>query len=326
MTNKEIENQLEILIKNERKITNDILKLILLAEDRKLYLEKGYSSMFDWLTRGHKYSAAAAYRRIQAAKLFKAVPAIEHKIESGELSLSTLAKTQTIIQWQEKKSGEKIQSSIKENIIETVERKSPVDAERTLYQLFPELTQEASFEKATVISDSLTKLTLSMSYESLRKLERARDILSHKLPQGSLTDVIIFLINNFLDKKDPLTNKTLEIPHSNFNHKSLPVATFKSNDTLLTKTSPTTIEQINKDGRTKIKEAIRRYVIQKAKGKCEFKDIETGRECTSTYQLEIDHIYPVALGGSNNLENLRCLCRRHNNYVAQSVFHLPTTK
>ncbi|MGZ3698894.1 MAG: HNH endonuclease [Bdellovibrionota bacterium] len=37
-----------------------------------------------------------------------------------------------------------------------------------------------------------------------------------------------------------------------------------------------------------------------------------GRRCESRYALEIDHILPVAHGGSHAPENLRVLCRAHN--------------
>jgi hypothetical protein len=59
----------------------------------------------------------------------------------------------------------------------------------------------------------------------------------------------------------------------------------------------------------------------RAEGKCQFVDLETGKRCGSRYFLEIDHsIKPVALGGSNDLENLRLLCRGHNAREAVKIF------
>ncbi|MGE0527914.1 MAG: HNH endonuclease, partial [Bdellovibrionales bacterium] len=37
----------------------------------------------------------------------------------------------------------------------------------------------------------------------------------------------------------------------------------------------------------------------------------TGRRCESSHQLEADHIVPRALGGRDDISNLRCLCRSH---------------
>ncbi len=59
---------------------------------------------------------------------------------------------------------------------------------------------------------------------------------------------------------------------------------------------------------------LKRQVWSKAEGKCEY--VHQGRRCSSRYQLEIDHTQPLALGGSNELSNLKLLCRRHNGLAA----------
>jgi hypothetical protein len=44
-----------------------------------------------------------------------------------------------------------------------------------------------------------------------------------------------------------------------------------------------------------------------------------GKRCGSTWRLELDHVIPVALGGETSVENLRVLCRAHNQYKAERV-------
>ncbi|MGE3680930.1 MAG: HNH endonuclease [Bdellovibrionales bacterium] len=43
----------------------------------------------------------------------------------------------------------------------------------------------------------------------------------------------------------------------------------------------------------------------------------TGRRCESSHQLEADHIVPRALGGRDDISNLRCLCRSHKRFAAE---------
>jgi len=45
-----------------------------------------------------------------------------------------------------------------------------------------------------------------------------------------------------------------------------------------------------------------------------------GKRCGSTWDLEIDHIVPFACGGTHAENNLRLLCRAHNNYYAEQIF------
>lgn len=60
--------------------------------------------------------------------------------------------------------------------------------------------------------------------------------------------------------------------------------------------------------------------MKAADGSCAYKDPITGRVCGSRFQVEIDHKVPKALGGSDELENLRVLCRQHNLHAAEQVF------
>lgn len=48
----------------------------------------------------------------------------------------------------------------------------------------------------------------------------------------------------------------------------------------------------------------------------EYIDQTSGTKCSSTFQLQVDHVHPLALGGSNQPENLRVLCRTHNQLAA----------
>ncbi len=63
----------------------------------------------------------------------------------------------------------------------------------------------------------------------------------------------------------------------------------------------------------------RRAVYKRDEGQCVFAD-KQGRRCGSTRRLEFDHILPVARGGKSRVDNLRLLCRAHNQYEAERAF------
>lgn len=74
ISNFELTQRLEKLVRTERKITHLVLLHIIEIEERKLYAEMGFDGMYTFLTRGLGYSEASAYRRLQAARLVKQVP------------------------------------------------------------------------------------------------------------------------------------------------------------------------------------------------------------------------------------------------------------
>ncbi|MCO6431411.1 MAG: HNH endonuclease [Deltaproteobacteria bacterium] len=68
-----------------------------------------------------------------------------------------------------------------------------------------------------------------------------------------------------------------------------------------------------------IPKSVRVEVGRRDGGQCTFV-AEDGKRCTERHGLEIDHVMPYGLGGGNERENLRLLCRAHNRLMAERVF------
>ena len=64
--------------------------------------------------------------------------------------------------------------------------------------------------------------------------------------------------------------------------------------------------------RRHIPAAVRRAVWRRDGGACCYQDPLTGVTCGSTHLVQIDHIVPVAQGGSDDIANLRLRCAVHN--------------
>ena len=90
------------LVGEERKILAQILEYLREVERRKIFLEIGYPSLFEFCIRELGYSEGSAQRRISAMRLIRAIPEIKPKIVSGELSLSVVSQAQTFFRSQEK--------------------------------------------------------------------------------------------------------------------------------------------------------------------------------------------------------------------------------
>jgi hypothetical protein len=68
-----------------------------------------------------------------------------------------------------------------------------------------------------------------------------------------------------------------------------------------------------------ISRAVRREVFARDGEQCTFTDA-AGHRCPARGYVELDHIHPRALGGSDRAENLRVRCRAHNALYAEEVF------
>ena len=143
-------NGIQKLVKEEREILSQILHHLREIERRRLYSKLGFGSLFDYTTKELGYSEDQAYRRIQAMRLLKELPEIERKINQGVLNLSHLGMAQSLFR-REEKSGKKIYSKEEKlEILEKLENTSKRDAEKITVSLSS--APITPYEKVRVLS------------------------------------------------------------------------------------------------------------------------------------------------------------------------------
>ena len=100
-------SQTKTLVQKERKLNIYILQHLQEIESRKLYLNRGFSSLFDYAVRELSYSRGSAFRRIKAMKLCQDIPETKNQLESGNLNLSSASQLQNFFEKQARKSLKK---------------------------------------------------------------------------------------------------------------------------------------------------------------------------------------------------------------------------
>lgn len=180
LSNELLVSRIRSIVAEERKITLQVLLLINEAAKRRVYAELGYPSAFEWLVKDLGYSESSAMRRLNSARRLFEDPAIAPKIESGELNITNLAKAQSVIRAEEKRTGEKLDAAAKSAIVGLVESKSSREAEFALVKQYPEAMKlNARPESIRASAGGEFQVQVTLNQKQMGKLARIRELASH---------------------------------------------------------------------------------------------------------------------------------------------------
>ena len=237
LSNQQLLSQTKFLVQKERNTHIQVLHHLEEIDSRKLYLELGFSSLFDYAVKELGYSEGAAYRRIKAMKLCRDLPDTENRLQSGKLSLSSASQLQAFFEKQAKKikteqSKKEIKLShqtevqrsklsnqgIKKEMQETNEpslslsmekkqdlvKKAEGCSTRATMKLLSEADPSLSVskEKARFLGNGKVEIKLVIDEKDHKKLEELKSLLSHKSPVLSHGELLSILLEEALKKHD----------------------------------------------------------------------------------------------------------------------------
>ncbi len=188
------------------------------------------------------------------------------------------------------------------------------------------------------------KIAFTASASLKEKLEAARALVSHSLPDASLAEIVERALDVLLERerarrfavRQRRGPKELEVTlregapsgqrrtrtrraessspdaDSNGEVRRRKATRADSNGEGRRGKAPRT--DSNGEGRRGpryIEAGVRRKLVERDGERCTWTD-ERGRRCSETHFLQIDHIEPHCLGGQRDLSNLRLLCAAHN--------------
>ena len=205
LTDQKLDEQLKSLAVSERELLSDILVHVREVDRRRLYLVFGYGSLFDYLTKSIGYGNGCAQRRIDAARLSIDVPAVIARIESGELNLSQVSLVQKAIRQVQSKTSLKIDAKTKEKLIEELADKSVAESEVLVTQTFNFQPSEATCVRHQ--RDESVRLEVTLSKVQWQKMLKMRELLSHSLPCGSWDQILEYVSDEVIQKKDKTNAK-----------------------------------------------------------------------------------------------------------------------
>lgn len=307
------------LVQSERDLLTEILHHLREIERRRLFSQLGYNSLFEYATKKLAYSDDQAARRISAMRLLKELPQLEPKITSGSLTLTNLNMAQTLFRQEQKRvsaESKAFSSSQKLELLSQLEHKSKRQAEKILAARSSEPAMLQP-DRIRVVSETTVEIKFMAQVELQSKIEKVKGLLAHSHRDMKMTDMINWLCDMAIQKLDPAEKpvrkssslaKQIDQPS--------PAPALKpcvGNHISVSNISPKIRSQKNAS-RQYISASAQRQVWKRAGSRCQ--------NCGSLHALQVDHLRPIALGGTSEIENLRILCRSCNQRAAINLLGL----
>jgi 5-methylcytosine-specific restriction endonuclease McrA len=323
------------LLARERAALGDFLVALASFDDRKLWVELEYASLFDFLHRELRLSRGAAFYRKTAVELIHRFPEVVAPLRDGRLCLMTVAEVSRVL--------------TEENRAEVLPRffgLSKREAQALAAELQPTENPpmravvtpvRAPAPAAHALTTSVARPQLDLAQPAVQPVERELPESTEPVRRASasppspaavvqpltaeLNRYHVTVSRRFLEK---LEAATAALSHSHPN--GAPEEILEAGlDLLLDRAArrravvkrprPVPRPSSNPDY---VPAHVRRAVWERDGGRCQYR-LASGEICGSTGCLEIDHIVPLALGGPSTEENCRLACDTHNDRAARRV-------
>ncbi len=299
------------IAREEREKMTQFLHHLKEIERRRLFSDYGYKSLFEMTVKYFSYSESEAYDRISAMRLLKELPEIvEKKINQGALTLTHLKIAQKHFRREKVATAKVLPATEKVSFLNEISNTSIREAQKITMSLSSN-PESIKPDQVRVVGIDQVELKFTVNMKTEEKMKTLKGRLAHKYPNINMAELLDLLCDFGLKALDPaktvaqrkscVTNSVLQSqPKAHVSENSNVQSYLPPKPEMVVKSKPQVF--------TKSKAQIRREVYLKAQGQCE--------KCGSTHALEIDHIYPKALGGGDSAENLRLLCRHCNQRAA----------
>ena len=308
----------------ERQTTAALVGLLAELDARELYFAEGYASLFAFCTQALHLSEQAAYARIEAARTVRQFPLVLTLLEEGAVTLTTVGLLRPHLtednhegvlgaaRHKSKRAVEQlivamhpqpdIPSSVRVlPVVRPASRATMLEGPQPAVATRAAAPRPARAPVVAPLAPTRYLVRITVSEDTYRKLERAKQLLRHQIPDGD--PAVIF------DRA--LTALVAQAEKTKFAAMSQPART------LPTRQPPA--EGLVSHGQRsipsrRIPSAVRRAVWARDGGRCAF--VGTDGRCTETGFLEFHHVISFAAGGPSTITNLQLRCRSHNLHEA----------
>ena len=305
LSDEELVSQIASLCLAGKRLDARVVAHLIEVEDRALDKRSACSSMWAFCIERLGMSESETRARLNAAKLVRRFPSVLGRLERGDVHLSALRQLAPYL------NDENV-----DTLLDAAKGKTRPQLEELIARLFPRenaptieipVAANVAAPSATAtpsptpplaraariepLSASGVLVRMTMSAEGYADLKRAKELLGHSIPDGDTVKIIERALRTLVEDLDKTRRAKAGRPRAS----------------------------VRPSKRGHIPAATRREVFARDGEQCTYLDSE-GRRCECRTRLELDHIQPRALGGGDEVSNLRARCRAHNLHAAEEIF------
>ena len=227
--------QTRMLARHEQALQLSVLDHLREIDARRLYLRRGYSSLFDYTVRELHYTEASAWRRIKAMRLCRETSGVRERLQDGSLNLSNAALLQNSFERWERNGGGPVAAGsatagtfaapragsapaaapgeaagapvpvldahARQQLVERAMGKSTRQVQQMLAEVDPEAAAPA--ERLRPLGDGRWELKAVIDAECQRGLQQLRELLSHVDPHLTVGQLVGRLVQEGVARYDP---------------------------------------------------------------------------------------------------------------------------
>ena len=280
LSNRVLLNETMRLAHDARQTTAKLIAALAEVDARRLWADEGCSSLYSYCREVLRFSEHEAYLRIEAARVTREFPVVLGMLATGELSLTNVGLLKP-----------HLTVDNHAELFDAARGKSRRDVARQVAALRNPDHHECRSATIRPTSADRFEITFEMRDVTCDKLQRAKDLLSHTVPDGNIGEII--------DRA--LTSLIRELERTKYASTDSPGRVCAT-----------------KAGSRYVAACVRRAVWRRDAGRCAF--VGPHGRCTATAFLEFHHIVPFAAGGASTVENIELRCRAHNQHEADLYF------
>jgi HNH endonuclease len=333
LADNELLAELAAVVRKRNAVNAELLAYLAELDERRLFLDLGFPSLFAFCVESLGLSEATAGRYISVARVCRTHPDAFALVARGELHASALslmkphltsdnaAELFTLCSRQSARQVELLLAArypkpdVRDAIRRLPNSQSPTrnvesaaqtacpEPTRTARAAAPALPAQQKLARIQPLAAERYGVHFTADGEFRQLLERVRGLAGHRLPSGDLLTLI----------KRGLEAYERELAKKRFAIGGKPRAK------RATAQAPTGPNGSASAKRRHLAASVRRAVFTRDGGQCTFVAADW-RRCEARGFLELDHIQPRALGGEDSVENLRLLCKAHNLHAARRAF------